>query len=284
MSKIERESFVFYRSFYDSIKKLKKTDRLQALDAIISYALDGEIIKTDGISEAIFLAIRPQIDANNKRYENGKKGGRKPKDSNSESLARADEPDNNMYYADNKDTNEKKPTDIKSEDKKEPNENVNVNVNDNVNDNVNVNVNVNELGSDDQKFFDHDTHTDSQNQSKIKFADFWELYPKRVNEKQALIEWQRIKPDEQTAQQIIDGVRMWSSSLQWQQDGGKYIPHPATYLRTERWKDISAINVNCRSSNKECGATSSYNLSEFDRYTLGEHICKSAENGGKHGT
>ena len=283
MSKIERESFVFYRSFYDYIKKLKKSDRLQALDAIISYALDGEIIKTDGISEAIFLAIRPQIDANNKRYENGKKGGRKQKDSNSESLAQADEPDNNINYVNNKNINKKKPTDIKPADKKEPNENVNVNVNDNVNDNVNVNVNVNELGSDAQKFFEHDTHTALQNQGDISFADFWKIYPKRVNKKHAQIEWQRINPDTQTARRIIDGVGKWAKSLQWQQDGGKYIPHPATYLRTARWEDTDAIDVDCGAIGNSRNAPASFNLDEFDRYTLGGDIGKTATGSGTDG-
>ena len=38
-----REQFTFYRSFWEAIKRLKKKDdRLSALEAIISYALDDE--------------------------------------------------------------------------------------------------------------------------------------------------------------------------------------------------------------------------------------------------
>lgn len=70
-----RESFCFYRSFYDAIKALPKKYQAQALDAVLAYGLDGiEPTDSDGVIQAIFALIRPQIDANNKRYINGKKG------------------------------------------------------------------------------------------------------------------------------------------------------------------------------------------------------------------
>ena len=70
-----RDSFCFYRSFYDAIKALPKKYQAQALDAVLAYGLDGvEPTDTDGVILAIFALIRPQIDANNKRYTNGKKG------------------------------------------------------------------------------------------------------------------------------------------------------------------------------------------------------------------
>ena len=72
---MERSSFCFYRSFYDAIKALPKKYQAQALDAVLAYGLDGvEPTDADGVIQAIFALIRPQIDANNKRYTNGKKG------------------------------------------------------------------------------------------------------------------------------------------------------------------------------------------------------------------
>ena len=72
---MERNSFCFYRSFYDAIKALPKKYQAQALDAVLAYGLDGvEPTDADGVIQAIFALIRPQIDANNKRYTNGKKG------------------------------------------------------------------------------------------------------------------------------------------------------------------------------------------------------------------
>lgn len=72
---MKRESFCFYRSFYDAIKALPKKYQAQAIEAVLAYGLDG-IVPTDadGVIQAIFALIRPQMDANNKRYINGKKG------------------------------------------------------------------------------------------------------------------------------------------------------------------------------------------------------------------
>ena len=70
-----RESFCFYRSFYDAIKALPKKYQAQAIDAVLAYGLNGiEPTDADGVIQAIFALIRPQIDANNKRYINGRKG------------------------------------------------------------------------------------------------------------------------------------------------------------------------------------------------------------------
>lgn len=71
-----RDGFVFYRSFREAIRELPEEERLKCYEVILDYALDEVIPNEVGISSAIFKLIKPQIDANNKRYENGKKGGR----------------------------------------------------------------------------------------------------------------------------------------------------------------------------------------------------------------
>lgn len=113
-----RESFVFYRSFYEATKDIEPEDQAALLMGVCEYALDGIEPKLTGVSSAMFKLIKPQIDANNKRYSDGMKGGRPRKE---------------------------KPVVMKNEtsgfektQKSKPN--VNVNVNENVNDNENVNV------------------------------------------------------------------------------------------------------------------------------------------------
>lgn len=72
-----KDSFVFYRSFYESTKGLPDDSRLRLFDNICEMALNGnDIDGLQGIEQNIFTLIRPQIEANNQRYENGKKGGR----------------------------------------------------------------------------------------------------------------------------------------------------------------------------------------------------------------
>jgi hypothetical protein len=106
---LDRDSFVFYRSFYEAIKKLKDRDKLAAYNAICNYALNGEDISEDGSAAAVYCLIKPLIDANNKRYENGKKGGRpakaetekKPKRNQTKTTSKP-----NVYVNDNVNANE----------------------------------------------------------------------------------------------------------------------------------------------------------------------------------
>lgn len=76
-----KDSFIFYRSFYEASKDLKDKDRAKLYDAICEKSLNDKDIQLTGISNSMFTLIKPQIEANNKKYENGKKGGR-PKNKN----------------------------------------------------------------------------------------------------------------------------------------------------------------------------------------------------------
>jgi len=77
-----KDSFVFYRSFYEAIQMLPSEDRLQVYDAIAELALNGNQTETTGYSSVVMKLVEPQILANNRKYKNGCKGGRpktKPK-------------------------------------------------------------------------------------------------------------------------------------------------------------------------------------------------------------
>ena len=75
-----RESFVFYRSFFEAISKLDDKKRLKMYDLISNFALNSEEIDTKyEICEQLFTLIKPQLVASHKHYEDGKKGGRPKK-------------------------------------------------------------------------------------------------------------------------------------------------------------------------------------------------------------
>ena len=77
MQSENRESFVFYRSFWDAIREMEEADQLAMFRAICEYALDGKMpALTCAIHRAVFAAVRPSIDTNNARREGGKRGGR----------------------------------------------------------------------------------------------------------------------------------------------------------------------------------------------------------------
>ena len=72
-----RDSCVFYASWLDAIEAMPDNVRGEALMAILVYALRGETTEKMGAMTKVIMAmVKPQIEANNKRYENGCKGGR----------------------------------------------------------------------------------------------------------------------------------------------------------------------------------------------------------------
>ena len=73
---VNRKSFVFYDSFYQAMSYLDDKEKIQYIEAICKYSLYGITIDMDLKIEAMFALIKPQIDANIKKRENGKKGGR----------------------------------------------------------------------------------------------------------------------------------------------------------------------------------------------------------------
>lgn len=110
----EKNSFVFYRSFYEAISKVSSKElKADIFEAICELGLNDNVIELDySIGQIIMDLIKPQLQANNKKYEDGKKGGRPPKKTTG--------------------SKNKKTTGFEN---KKPNENVNENENVNVNDN-----------------------------------------------------------------------------------------------------------------------------------------------------
>ena len=47
----------------------------------------------------------------------------------------------------------------------------------------------------------------------------------------------KVCKDENTFNAIMRGLKKQMKSVEWQNEGGKYIPHPTTWLNGERWLD-----------------------------------------------
>ncbi len=72
-----KDSFIFYRSFYEAIKILPDKKKLEIYEMIIELGLNfNKVESKDNLIKSLFTLIEPQIASNNKRYEDGKKGGR----------------------------------------------------------------------------------------------------------------------------------------------------------------------------------------------------------------
>lgn len=73
--------------------------------------------------------------------------------------------------------------------------------------------------------------------SEESFEDFWQEYPKKKAKADALKAWRKIKPDASLLAKILKGLSVAKASEGWVKDGGRFVPHPATWLNGKRWED-----------------------------------------------
>ena len=79
---------------------------------------------------------------------------------------------------------------------------------------------------------------------KETFARFWSVYPKKVAKGDAQRAWSAAWKSgaisDANLDAVLAAVRSSSSSKEWTEDGGKFIPYPATWIRGRRWEDETA--------------------------------------------
>lgn len=68
-----RDTTIIYRSFYEAIKDLPAENQAELWVAIFEFSLNFNEVELTGLSKTVFKLIKPQLEANNKRFENGKK-------------------------------------------------------------------------------------------------------------------------------------------------------------------------------------------------------------------
>lgn len=158
------ESYVFYQSFLEATRDLPAEQFKAIRLALDEYAIYGTVPEDlDPMLKGYFLLMKPQIDANNSRRENGRKGGSTPKQKEA-----------NESKSKQKQAKPSKP-------KANVNDNANVNANANANENVNENENANENVSVTGKRFTPPTIADvseycrerCNNVDPERFVDFY---------------------------------------------------------------------------------------------------------------
>ena len=71
----------------------------------------------------------------------------------------------------------------------------------------------------------------------------WAHYPKKVakaDARKAWVQTKDIRPDVTT---VINAITAACRTEQWMRGGGQFIPHPATWLRGERWDDELEVKL-----------------------------------------
>lgn len=75
---------------------------------------------------------------------------------------------------------------------------------------------------------------------KSAFDAFWEAYPKKSGKGDARKAFTKVKVPLET---LLKAIEDQKRSVQWQKDGGQYIPNPSTWLNQGRWEDELPSNT-----------------------------------------
>lgn len=93
---------------------------------------------------------------------------------------------------------------------------------------------------------DSNCHNKNKNKSKnkekeseqdIMFDRFWEKYPRKTSKLSAKKAFEKLDVDEELLATMLTAIEKQKNSSQWQENGGQYIPYPATWLNNKRWED-----------------------------------------------
>lgn len=76
---LKRKSFLFYASYLEAANTLKAKERDTLYRVILEYGILGTEPQLKGAPLTCWILIKPQLDANNRKHENGKRGGRPSK-------------------------------------------------------------------------------------------------------------------------------------------------------------------------------------------------------------
>lgn len=111
------DSFVFYKSFMDALEYVPEEDFCDCVKSLLRYAFYGDSEPESQAAKMFMALVMPQIDANARRRENGKKGGdfgklggRPKKEKNPTGVS---ENTPNVNGNDNEDTKENSPSESK---------------------------------------------------------------------------------------------------------------------------------------------------------------------------
>ena len=167
-----RDSFIFYRSFLKSIQHLDTSEQLELFLAIVEYGLDQREPEMSRYVRAVWESIKPQLDANQRKYENGCKGG-KPKPNQSVTTPEPQpnqevttpEPPHNLMYNDNGNDNGKEEGRMKM----------------------------------------------SKRDSSVAFGQFWELYPRKTSKQSASKAFAKLS-DENQQKAIANIARLYANT------------------------------------------------------------------------
>ena len=196
-----RSHLKVYFDFEEKTKELTDDEKGRLLLAMLRYSKDGTVPQMTGNERFLFPVFRVQMDEDIKAYDtkvsNGSRGGRPV------IYGKPEITENNLNKPKITEDNRKEPKETETAKKEERRK----------------------------------KKEEQEKEKEYIFAQFWAAYPRKEDKQRAKKEFFSLNPDESLLKTMLTAIERWKATDQWTEDGGKYIPHPGTWLHNRRWED-----------------------------------------------
>jgi len=81
------------------------------------------------------------------------------------------------------------------------------------------------------------TDTDTDTDTEKTFGQFWISYPRKQAKQAALKAFEKLRLSEGDFEKVLAALEAAKCSPEWTKDGGRYVPHAATWLNGRRFED-----------------------------------------------
>lgn len=229
-------SFLNVRADFDEITEaLTDEEKGRLLLAMVRYARDGIEPQLSGAERILWPVFRAEIDHDLAVYQTKVENGRRPKrcktDESEPKQTEADGSEPKRNEADGSGTKrteaEKNPLFEEKEAEKDREQE------------KRTKREIEKEKGEEKERENAPARVDAQGLNG--FDAFWNSYPRKEGKKAARKAWDKIRPDPVLQMQISNALRNQKECDQWTRDGGQFIPHPATWLNGERWKDETVL-------------------------------------------
>lgn len=116
----------------------------------------------------------------------------------------------------------------------------------------NLDTNNNSINNNNLKNINvQNSENESQKQTaEMNFERFYKIYPKK-KKRTRVWSWFRIhNPSDELVDEMIEAVKRQMNTIEWQKDGGRYIPHPYSWLNSGAWENEINQNEMAETSKK----------------------------------
>lgn len=210
-----RDRFTFFRSFFEAAEYVPREARLEYYETLIRFGLFGE--EPERVNPAYgqaWLNARPVLSKGRVRAAVGKKGGEgnagNPRPWQRKSRAKPEQPEANPER---------------------------IGIGEGVGEGEGSGGNLGGAAAVPSP----SSKSRANAEAVAAFESFWAAWPCKVARKGALrawaAAWKSGTISAATLPAILDAVRRAAASKDWTDEGGRFIPHAATWIKGERWND-----------------------------------------------